>query len=166
MKKSRERLVRLAVLLAGVCVGAGAQEITGLPAPPTSKGHVSYTAEVVEVIAGKPAVVELKFRVDDGFHVNSHTPGSDLLIPTMLKLESVGSAKVLGEEYPRGAAFHLTIGDGELLDVYQGEFRIRLKVLVPRGQSMLQGGLRYQACDSAACFPARTLAVNVAITGK
>lgn len=127
------------------------------------KGHVTYAAEVVEVAAGKPTVVELRFRVDEGFHVNSHTPSSELLIPTALKLEDAAGVKVLGEEYPKGAAFKLA---DETLDVYQGEFRVRLRVLVAKGVSTLKGGLRYQACDNAACFPPKTLPVSVVVTGK
>jgi hypothetical protein len=139
------------------------QSIVGLPAASAGKGHVTYAAEVIEVPAGKPAVVELRFRVDEGFHVNSHTPASDMLIPTVLKLDDVAGVKVSEQEYPKGSVFH--IGD-DALDVYQGEFRVRLRVVVPKGQSTLTGGLRYQACDNAACFPPRTLAVKAAITGK
>ena len=157
-------LALLAALL--LCGGvAGAQGIVGLPAASTGKGHVTFAAEVIEVPAGKPAVVELRFRVEEGFHVNSHTPKDELLIPTVLKLEDAAGVKVVGVEYPKGSAFKLP-GNGEMLDVYQGEFRVRLQVVVPKGQSTLTGGLRYQACDSAACFPPRTLAVDVPITGK
>jgi len=158
---------RLLALVALALCGsvAKAQGIVGLPAASTGKGHVTFAAEVVEVAAGKPAVVELRFRVDEGFHVNSHTPKDELLIPTALKLEDAAGVKVVGVEYPKGSAFRLP-GNGQMLDVYQGEFRVRLQVVVPKGQSSLKGGLRYQACDSAACFPPRTLAVDVPITGK
>jgi hypothetical protein len=152
----------LAVVLACVGVGAG-QDIVGAPAPPSAKGHVSYAPEVAEVQAGKASVVELRFRVDEGFHVNSHTPSSEMLIPTVLKLEPAVGLKVLGEEYPKGMAFKLA---GETLDVYQGEFRVRLRVIAPKGPSTLTGGLRYQACDNAACFPPRTVAVSVVVVGK
>ena len=151
------------ILVVAGAMAAGAQGIVGLPAPSMGKGHVTYAAEVVEVAAGKPTVVELRFRVDEGFHVNSHTPSSELLIPTALKLEDAAGVKVLGEEYPKGAAFKLA---DETLDVYQGEFRVRLRVLVAKGVSTLKGGLRYQACDNAACFPPKTLPVSVVVTGK
>lgn len=151
------------MLLAGGV--ARAQGIVGLPAAPTGKGHVTFAAEVIEVAAGKPEIVELRFRVDEGFHVNSHTPKDELLIPTMLKLDNTTGVKVVGVEYPAGSPFKLS-GDGQTLDVYQGEFRVRLRVVVPKGQSTLKGGLRYQACDSASCFPTRTLPVDVPITGK
>ncbi len=145
-------------------VGVPAQQIEGLaPAAAAAKAHVSYVAEVQDLTAGKPAVVELRFRVENGFHVNSHKPKDELLIPTELKLDG---AKVLGVEYPAGVPFKLGIGEGETLDVYQGEFRVKLRVVVPKGATTLTGGLRYQACDNAACYPPRTLGIAVVLTGK
>ena len=77
---------------------------------------------------------------------------------------------MLSESYPEGTAFRLHLpgdaGGGETLDVYQGEFRLKLRVIAPKGVSMLTGSLHYQACDNAACFPARTLPVTVALTGR
>jgi hypothetical protein len=72
----------------------------------------------------------------------------------------------LEETYPPGSSFRLTVGAGETLDVYQGKFRVGMRVVAPKGASTLTGSLRYQACDNAACFPARTLAVKVALTGR
>ena len=129
------------------------------------KDHVSLAPDQIVVDAGKPQVVELRFHVDPGFHINSHTPKDELLIPTVLKLD-VAAVKVVSQEYPQGSAFRLAVGDGETLDVYQGEFRVKLRVVVPRGVSTLSGSLHYQACDNAACFPPRNLPVNVAVTGK
>ena len=133
------------------------------------KDHVSLVSDAVQVEAGRPQVVELVFRVDDGFHINSHTPKDGLLIPTVLRTDG-GGVKVLEETYPAGSSFRLSLpgdgGAGETLDVYQGEFRVGLRVVAPKGASTLTGSLRYQACDNAACFPARTLAVKVALTGR
>jgi hypothetical protein len=129
------------------------------------KDHVSLAPDQIVVEAGKPQVVELRFHVDPGFHINSHKPKDELLIPTVLKLDDA-SVKVVSEDYPQGSTFRLAIGDGETLDVYQGEFRVKLRVVVPRGVSTLSGMLHYQACDNAACFPPRNLPVKVAVTGK
>ena len=131
------------------------------------KGHVVFLSEESVVEAGKPEVIELQFRVDEGFHINSHTPPDALLIATSFKVDPGDGVKVLGEEYPKGAAFKLGQGaDAELLDVYQGVFRVRLRVVAAKGAQTLAGTLRYQACDNAACFPPRSLPVQVAITGK
>ncbi len=40
----------------------------------------------VQVRAGGSKDVPLDFRVESDFHINSHTPKSPLLIPTVLKL--------------------------------------------------------------------------------
>ncbi len=135
---------------------------------PRGKDHVHLVSDAVEVKAGREQVVELRFRVDEGYHINSHTPKDELLIPTVLTLDSGGrkGVDVRGEEYPAGSSFRLQIGDGETLDVYQGEFRVRVRMIADPGSSTLTGSLHYQACDNAACFPPRTLPVQIAVTGK
>ena len=130
------------------------------------KSHVALLTDSVEVAAGSPQEVEVRFRVDPGFHINSHAPKDELLLPTALKLEPGAGVKVLEEQYPAGAAFRLPLGDGETLDVYQNEFRVRLRLVAQRGSSMLVGALHYQACDSSACYPPRTLPVKVLIAAK
>src|SRR5258708_6037105 len=75
----------LALPLAGVLL---AQQIGNLEAPaPKPKSFIVYAAEPQNVPAGKRSVLELHFRVVDGFHVNSHTPKSELLIPTQITLQ-------------------------------------------------------------------------------
>jgi hypothetical protein len=151
------------VALVGCCV-ARAQEVRlGDGRAAAGKGHVVLLSDAVEVEAGKASVVELRFRVEPGFHINSHTPKDELLIPTVLKLDA-GAVKVAAEEYGPGTAFRLAAG--EMLDVYQGEFRVVVRVVAPKGASVLTGDLRYQACDNAGCFPPRTLPVLVAVTGR
>ena len=117
------------------------------------------------VSAGRAEDVELRFRVSPGLHINSHTPKDELLLPTTLKLEGAG-VQVVKEEYPAGKPFHLAIGAGETLDVFQDEFRVHLRLIAPQGSSTLSGALRYQACDTASCFPPRTLPVRVVINAR
>jgi len=130
------------------------------------KNHVMLLDDAVLVDAGKPQDIELRFRVDAGLHVNSHAPQDELLLPTVLTLEPVNGVKVLSEEYPAGVKFHLNIGAGETLDVYQGEFRVHVRLVAARGANVLTGALHYQACDTASCFPPRTLPLKVVVTGR
>ncbi len=156
-------------LLVVVCAVLPAQQIQmGGSSAPRGKDHVHLVSDAVEVKAGHEQVVELRFRVDEGYHINSHTPKDELLIPTVLTLTTGGrtGVDVRGEEYPAGSAFRLQIGEGETLDVYQGEFRVRVRMIADPGSSTLTGALHYQACDKAACFPPRTLPVQVAVRGK
>jgi hypothetical protein len=129
------------------------------------KQHVELVTDSLQLTANKPQDVELRFRVEPGFHINSHKPKDELLIPTELRLDS-SSLHIANEQYPPGSRFRLQVGNGEDLDVYQGEFRVALRIDAPRGDSTLSGSLRYQACDNAACFPARTLPVKIAVTAK
>jgi hypothetical protein len=129
------------------------------------KQHVELLTDSLQLTANKLQDVELRFRVERGFHINSHQPKDELLIPTELKLDP-GSLHIAGEQYPPGSHFHLPIGSGEDLDVYEADFRVMLRVQPPRGDSTLNGTLRYQACDSASCFPAKTLPIKIAVTAR
>jgi len=81
----KRALAGLILLVPGALVS---QEIGRLDAPAAkSKSYVVYAAEQQSVTAGKQSVLELHFRVVDGFHVNSHTPKSELLIPTQITLK-------------------------------------------------------------------------------
>lgn len=144
---------------------AHAQAISlGDDRPIAHRQHVELLSDTIDIDAGKPQEIELRFRVDPGFHINSHHPKDELLIATALKLDA-GSIRILDERYPAGAPFLLTNSTSPL-DVYQNEFRIALRVTAPRGASQLTGTLRYQACDNAACFPPRELPVRIALTAK
>ena len=50
--------------------------------------------------------------------------------------------------------------------MYQGDFRVMLHVEAARGESTLTGALRYQACDTASCYPAKTLPIKIAVTAR
>jgi DsbC/DsbD-like thiol-disulfide interchange protein len=149
-----------------LCGAMRAQEISLDGARPAAKQHLVLLSDAVQVEAGKPQTVELRFRVDPGFHINSHAPHDETSIPTILKLDASEGVQVQVASYPAGSAFRLAIGEGQTLDVYQGEFRVLVKIVARKGESLLTGGLRYQACDSAACFPPRTLPVRIAVVGR
>lgn len=127
------------------------------------KQHVELLTDSLQLTANKPQDVELRFRVEPGFHINSHTPKDELLIPTVLKLDP-SSLQIADEHYPPGQHFRLQVGNGEDLDVYQGDFRVMLRVEAPKGATTLTGSLRYQACDTASCFPPKLLPVQIAVT--
>jgi uncharacterized protein YaiE (UPF0345 family) len=160
----------LAVALAVLALGGGAaqqsvaQDFGDFDAKPKSQGFVVYAAEPQTLAAGKANVVELNFRVIDGLHVNSHTPKSELLIPTTLKLDAAPGVKVGNVVYPAGTSYTFSASPGEKLDVYTGAFTVKVPVTAQAGVRMLAGSLKYQACDHEACYPPKTLPVEVAIT--
>ena len=133
---------------------------------PRPKQYVTYAAEEQAVKAGKKIVVELHFKVGDGYHINSHTPKSELLIPTVITLNPARGVTVSPAEYPGGTAYSFSFEPGEKLDVYTGAFTVKVPVVAEAGSHTVDGVLRYQACDNAACYPPKSLPVQVTVTAK
>jgi DsbC/DsbD-like thiol-disulfide interchange protein len=146
---------------------ANAQQVGNLDAPaPKPKSFVVYAAEQQNVPAGKRSVLELHFHVVDGFHVNSHTPKSELLIPTQITLQPASGVKAQAVQYPAGTSYSFSFDPTEKLDVYSGAFTVKLPVVADAGTHMMDGTLRYQACDHAACYPPKSLPVQVIFTAR
>jgi Disulphide bond corrector protein DsbC len=163
--------LRLAAAAVAVAIWAPgvlpAQQVGNLDAPaPKPKSFVIYATEEQNVTAGKRSVLELHFRVIDGFHVNSHTPKSDLLIPTRIELQPAAGVKAEALEYPAGTTYSFSFDPTEKLDVYTGAFTVKLPVVAEAGTHTVDGTLRYQACDHAACYPPKSLPVQVIFTAK
>jgi len=160
----------LALLLTGALPAsqvASAQQVGNLDAPaPKPKSFVVYAADQQNVAAGKRSVLELHFRVVDGFHVNSHTPKSELLIPTQITLQPAAGVKAEAIQYPAGTSYSFSFDPTEKLDVYSGAFTVKLPVVADAGTHTLDGTLRYQACDHAACYPPKSLPVQVIFTAR
>jgi hypothetical protein len=154
-------------LIAALPVTLVAQQVGNLDAPAVKpKSYVVYGAEPQNVAAGKRSVLELHFRVLDGYHVNSHTPKSELLIPTRIELQPAAGVKSEAVEYPAGTSYSFSFDPTEKLDVYTGAFTVKLPVVAEAGPHSVDGKLRYQACDHAACYPPKSLPVQVIFTAK
>ena len=164
MKAATLVLLLSAATLAGV--EAQAQDLGAADAPRKVKQYVAYSAEAQVVAAGKPAMLELHFHVNDGYHVNSHKPKSELLLPTVVEFQPADGVKGSQAEYPAGRPYSFPIDPTEKLDVYQDDFVVRVPVVASAGPHELKGMLKYQACDNAACYPPKVLPISVLFTAK
>ena len=164
------RAIAAGFFFASASFSTTAQQIdlgSGIATTQNKRQHVEVLSDIVAVAAAKPQDVEILFRVDPGFHINSHQPKDELLIPTALTLDGLVGLKLLSQQYPKGAPFKVAVGsETELLDVYTGEFRVGLRVIAPPGTTIIRGVLHYQACDNAACFPPRDLPIILTIKAK
>jgi Disulphide bond corrector protein DsbC len=162
--------MRWVLAVCGMLMSPGmlaAQDVGNLDRPAVkSKAYVVYAADHQTVATGKRSVVELHFRVVDGFHVNSHTPKSELLIPTQLAFQPAAGVEVAPVEYPAGTAYSFSSDPSEKLDVYSGAFTVKLPVVAEAGEHTVNGVLRYQACDHAACYPPKSLPIEVVLGAK
>jgi Disulphide bond corrector protein DsbC len=150
----------LLVAVALLYTQAVAQESFGRKTPSVTMSPVP----VENVTRGKSGMVGLRFRVSSGFHINSHTPREDYLIPTDLKLDAPTDIIVGKVTYPAGTDTSLPFAPDDKLSVYTGLFDLAVTVRplasVLPGKYSFRGELKYQACDNAACYPPKKLPVE------
>ncbi len=170
-KGIRQRyLPALAILCAAaVCTAAVSQEsLTTTPRPSLLKTEaVQYLyPEQISVAAGKPVPVTLHFRVRESLHINSNTPRSDYLIPTVFSVPESSGVRLAAAAYPAGVDFTLPADPTEKLSVYTGEFTIQAKIVSSPGNHLVEAKLRYQACDQNECLPPKTITVPIDVIAK
>jgi Thiol:disulfide interchange protein DsbD, N-terminal len=122
--------------------------------------------EQVSVTAGKDAMIEMHFHINHGMHINSHMPREKWLIATRLIVVETPALKIGPVEFPAGEDYTLTAMPKDKLSVYTGDFVVRAHVVAKSGQHILQGALRYQACDTNSCYPPREAPVAVDVIAK
>jgi hypothetical protein len=120
----------------------------------------------VGVVVKKGATVDVKLMatLNEGFHLNSHTPTEDYLIPLSLKWE--GSLEQVDVVYPKPQMEKYSFDD-KPLSVLTGMFPLVTKFKAPAsavpGPVTLNGKVRYQACNNNSCFKPMTVAVTMTI---
>jgi DsbC/DsbD-like thiol-disulfide interchange protein len=160
-----------AAVVALVCaalVAHGQIVSTGAPRQSAAKADaVAYLfPEQVTVAAGKASAVALHFRVAPGLHINSHTPSGDSLIPTVFSIPADAGVRLDAAHYPAGVEIALALDPGTRLSVYTGEFVVQARIFSAPGNHLVEGKLRYQACDNNECMPPRTITVPIDVIGK
>jgi len=133
-------------------------------APQTPSWVTPLPISKISVASGKPAKVQMRFKVAEGYHINSNQPGSELLIPTKLQLNPPTDIGIGSIVYPKGHDLTLSVAPDQPLNVYTGEFVITGKVSAMRGATpgkyMVHGQLKYQACNDRSCFPPKLAPVE------
>jgi hypothetical protein len=167
------------MLAAGItCTGVSLGQSGWQPSPrgigfgtPKSKQWVQMVSSPqVAVKATSPTAapkgIELRFTIQQGLHINSHTPHSEFLIPTALTLEKTPGVEIAQVEYPQGVDYHFQFSPKDALSVYTGEFAVVVRLQAHAGHYAIQGQLHYQACDNRACNPPQTLPVKLDLTAR
>jgi hypothetical protein len=121
--------------------------------------------EQVTVKRGGSATVKVSATLSEGFHLNSHTPAEDYLIPLTLKW-APGSVEAADVIYPKAQMVKVPFQE-KPLSALTGKFEITTQFKAPAtaalGPSTVIGKLRYQACNDKACFPPKTLDVKLPV---
>jgi Disulphide bond corrector protein DsbC len=153
--------IALLTMLCGVLLSAQeppAKKVPSITMPPVP---------LASVTRGKANPVELLFRIEPGFHVNSNQPSAEYLIPTSLKLDPPTDIAIGKITYPPGQEMSFAFAPDDKLSVYTGDFTLLVNIRplssVLPSRYEIRGNLRYQACDNAACYPPKNLAVRFGV---
>jgi len=127
---------------------------------------VQTALNVTQVEQGEEFKAVVELNIEYPWHVNSHTPTLDWLIPTTLELQRSEHIILTDIRYPQ--ALTMTFGFAEEpLDVYEERSPIYLNLRTssntPVGEYLLRANLTVQACDDAQCLAPSTTEVLIPI---
>jgi len=115
----------------------------------------------VSVTAGTQAVIDVELALGSEWHVNSHTPTFDYLIPTEVRI-APSSGTVGAVRYPAPVERRFEFSD-EPLSVYEGMVHFRAELEVPadaRGEIAVEAVVSFQACNQHQCLAPRDVALS------
>jgi len=142
---------------ARVVQSAGSQTAASLVKPQT---FISLEA----VPQGKQFEAAVVVAIQQGYHMNSHTPSEAYLIPTTLTATPPAGFKVVDTMYPPGKQIKFQFSE-KPLDVYSGSVTVKLKLAAdasaPVGAATIPVVLRYQACNETTCLPPTKVPIDV-----
>jgi suppressor for copper-sensitivity B len=117
--------------------------------------------------AGAPARVAALVTIEHGWHVNSHKPTFEYLIPTVLDLTLPAGWPQETVQYP-AAKMKTFSFEPKPLAVYDGDVVMLAAVQVPKGVKKgtypVHAALRYQACNDTQCLPPVTAEARIELT--
>jgi uncharacterized protein len=106
------------------------------------------------VRGGQSFRVAVTLQVPEGWHVNSHRPGQDYLIPTSVAFDSIEGLRLQDIQFPPAARAELGFA-GQPLSVYEGTVRIEAVFTtdhdLPPGDYPLRVKVNYQPCSQSEC---------------
>jgi thioredoxin:protein disulfide reductase len=131
--------------------------------------RVRAEASPASVSPGSPFRIALRATLAAGWHVNSHHPSEDYLIPTEMKLAPVDGISFGAVSYPAGQSLKFAFSN-KPLSVYEGNFDITADARVaPEAHPAsyrLSGTVEYQPCNDKQCLAPASVPffVSVAVT--
>ncbi|MFQ5664001.1 MAG: protein-disulfide reductase DsbD domain-containing protein [Terriglobia bacterium] len=110
----------------------------------------------VKIQPGGTAAFTLVATVREGFHINSHQPSLDYLIPTRVELRESPGFVLEKVDYPAGELKAFSFAPDVKLSVYDGTVKLPLRLRaqsgVPAGTHTLRLAFYFQACNDRLCL--------------
>jgi hypothetical protein len=115
---------------------------------------------------GRTVDLAVVAHIRSGYHMNSHQPKEDYLIPTTLTAALPAGLRALSTIYPPGAMRKFKFSP-DALSVYEGNVTLRMKLQIaataPLGKLKVPLTLRYQPCNDELCLPPASLPLSIEI---
>src|SRR5215213_2478749 len=144
------RVLILVSILAAALISVSGQTVSGSIGSGTVRRGTTARGSVVLTLPKE-------------LHVNSNRPGSEYLIPTVVRVsgKQVGLTRV---KYPRGKDRKFQFTE-KLLNVYEGTVAFPFQVTVPRSYRRRTVSVRavvdFQACTEEVCYSPRRESITI-----
>jgi thiol:disulfide interchange protein DsbD len=113
---------------------------------------------------GGTAQVAIQLMINDGWHINSHTPTFDYLIGTTFELQQKEGIILVDALYPKGKSVSLSFSE-QPIDVYEGTVTLFASIKISNklspGIDTLKGSVTIQACNNRICISPSTINFNI-----
>ena len=110
--------------------------------------------------------IGVQLRIENGWHINSHRPHEDYLIPTEVKIQQVGAVELGSANYPPASEVHLSFSETPL-SVYEGSiliwFTLKIDPSFQGNRLELEASVRSQACNDVSCLAPTTEILKVSV---
>jgi len=135
-----------------------------LPNPSAVVKPTAYVS-LVPVPRGKEFQIAIVAEIARGFHMNSHKPSDQYLIPTSVTAQLPAGIQLRDTIYPDGRLEKFSFSPNKPLDVYTGTVTFRLRLAAGNdaaiGATTIPITLRYQACNDTTCLQPVKVPVEV-----
>jgi len=116
--------------------------------------------------AGSTLQIALQLKINNEWHINSHTPTFDYLIGTTFELQSKEGIILTDVQYPKGKLVSLSFAE-QPIDVYEGTTTIfaslRISDKLKPGTDTVKGSITAQPCNNQICLAPSTIDVNIPV---
>lgn len=110
----------------------------------------------------------LVLDIAEGYHINSHQPTEDFLIPTGVTVQAPETLQVGAAVYPRPERRSYPFAPNKQLSVYEKraviKFPLTVKPTTIPGEYTLKAKIRYQPCSEKVCYPPSTRELEIPLS--
>jgi thiol:disulfide interchange protein DsbD len=149
------KALRVAGVVLALSLGATGAPLADVPAPESIVAP-SLAADADRLVAGTTFRLVVVADVKAGWHVNSHRPNEDFLIPTRVSLSPVPGLRFGEPSYPAHKEMKFAFSEKPLA-VYEGRTLFRIDGVVDAaagsGPRTLLAAVEYQPCNDEQCLP-------------